>query len=81
MSASEPPTLQQRAEAGVDGLVAPFSDAGERFAFVCELLKACGLQLVEHGKKPVIAVDVVWSHGSVRLFSSERRAGDPGEAR
>jgi hypothetical protein len=80
MNPSDAPNLQQRAQAGVDGLVAPYADGGERFAFVCELLKACGLQLIEGGKKPVIAVDIVWAHGSVRLFSSDRGPRDPGEA-
>jgi hypothetical protein len=63
--------LQTDAEAAVLAALATHTGA-ERFAFLCEVLKAASLRMVEQGAAPTVCVQLVWPHASLQLFSSDR---------
>ena len=63
--------LRAEAEAAVGRALAPHGEA-ERFALLCEVLKAASLRMVERGAVPTVSVQLVWPHASLQLFSSER---------
>lgn len=63
--------LQAEAEAAVQAAVAARGEP-ERFALLCEVLKAASLRMVERGAAPCVSVQLVWPHASLQLFSSDR---------
>ena len=66
-----PDALQQAADAAVAAALAPHGEP-ERFALLCEVLKAASLRMVDRGAAPTVSVQLLWPHASLQLFSSER---------